>query len=380
MAGKVLVLTLRIFSATGGIEKVCRVAGKALYEFCTRYQQEVSIYSLHDHQSQAANNNYFPAYNFSAFSAAKASFVLKSIKQGIFSGVVLISHINLLFPAWCIKKLSPKTKIILFAHGIEIWDHLPARKKLMLGCVDKFICVSRFTHQKLQQVQEVVNDKISVINNCLDPFLPFAHQVVPSTEQYRKFKIQPGDKVIVTLTRIATTEQYKGYDDILKAMAKLKNKNIKYVLAGKYDQAEYHKVQSLAQSLGLSERIYMPGFIEDEDIGPLFSMATVYAMPSSKEGFGIVFIEAMYYGLPAIGGNADGSVDALLDGQLGTLVTPGNIDELTNALEKILSSASDYRPDDELLLNNFSYETYKRKLNQLVASLLPAQNYQSHRA
>ena len=371
MANKILFLTLRVFSATGGIEKVCRVAGKAMYEFCKRYQQELEICSLHDGKTDALKNRYLPAYHFSNFAGAKTNFVVEAIKKGQRSRLIVVSHVNLLFPAWCIKKLKPSTKVVLFAHGIEIWDQLPARKKMMLQCVDRFICVSKYTQSRLETVQDIGVDRTVVINNCLDPFLPpMKHEALSEEDLLRKYQLQKGDQVIITLTRIATTEQYKGYDDVLKAMALLENKNIKYMLAGKYDASEFEKIQQLIVSLKLADRVSMPGFIPDEDIGPLFNLATVYAMPSSKEGFGIVFIEAMHYGLPVIGGNADGSVDALLNGALGTLVTPGNIEELRAALEKVFKDPEVHQPNEKILNDHFSYEAYKKQLNQLLTSLI----------
>lgn len=381
MAGKLLFLTLRVFSATGGIEKVCRVAGKAMYEFCNRYQLELEICSLHDTIGEASGNRYLPAYHFSNFTGAKESFVIQAIQKGIQARLIAVSHINLLFPAWCVKKISPSTRIILFAHGIEIWDQLPARKKKMLQCVDRFICVSEYTRQKLHVVQGIPFEKSVVINNCLDPFLASVkHDLLSEDELLKKYQLRKGDQVIITLTRIAATEQYKGYDDVLKAMAQLSNKKIRYILAGKYDASEYEKIQQLIESLQLQRRVLMPGFIPDEDIGPLFNMATVYAMPSSKEGFGIVFIEAMHYDLPVIGGNADGSVDALLNGELGTLVTPGNIEELRAALEKVFKDPEAHQTDKKLLHQHFSYEAYKKQLNQLFVSLLHSGRTEKRRA
>ena len=91
-------------------------------------------------------------------------------------------------------------------------------------------------------------------------------------------------------------------------------------------------------------------------------------MPSVKEGFGIVFIEAMYYGVPVIAANIDGSTDALLQGKLGLLIPPENPTKIQEGIEMILDNKNKFTPDFNLLIENFGYTAYKRKLEELLSS------------
>ncbi len=59
-------------------------------------------------------------------------------------------------------------------------------------------------------------------------------------------------------------------------------------------------------------------------------------MPSKCEGFGIVYLEALACGKPVLGGNQDGAVDALCCGELGALVNPDSVEEITQTLIQIL--------------------------------------------
>src|SRR5205085_11515284 len=102
------------------------------------------------------------------------------------------------------------------------------------------------------------------------------------------------------------------------------------------------------------------------EVAPHFAMSDCYVMPSVNEGFGIVFIEAMYYNLPVIAGNADGSVDALKNGEFGLLVDPANVDDIRNAIRLILETPKKYVPDHKLLMENFSYDSYKTRINPLI--------------
>ncbi len=78
----------------------------------------------------------------------------------------------------------------------------------------------------------------------------------------------------------------------------------------------------------------------------------------------------MYYGIPVIGGNKDGSADALCDGSLGLLVNPDDQQEITAAIKKVLNDVSAFMPDRNLLLKKFSNETYRQNLKNILESLL----------
>jgi glycosyltransferase involved in cell wall biosynthesis len=95
-------------------------------------------------------------------------------------------------------------------------------------------------------------------------------------------------------------------------------------------------------------------------------MSDLYVMPSYNEGFGIVFIEAMYYGLPVIAGNKDGSVDALLNGKLGTLIDPMDINALKNAIKYNFENTNKGIVDKAVLMAHFEYEVYKEKVNRIL--------------
>ena len=75
-----------------------------------------------------------------------------------------------------------------------------------------------------------------------------------------------------------------------------------------------------------------------EELPDYFRLADVFVMPSTGEGFGIVFLEAMATGVRVIAGNQDGSRDALCDGALGTLVDPENCEELASAIQAALDN------------------------------------------
>lgn len=368
MPDKVLFLTLKTFSATGGIEKVSRIMGKALYERSVEQDGYFEICSMYDKQTDAVDNPYFPAENFRGFGIRKLSFIRAMVATGIKNDVVMLSHINLLLIGWMIKKISPKTKIILLAHGIEVWYKLNARTRMMLKACDHIIAVSQFTKKRIEEDHGFDTKKCSVLNNCLDPYLPLPSVKNKRDTLLKKYGFSDTDCILMTLTRMSSKERYKGYDKVIEAIAELKNKsaNIKYLVAGSYDKQEKEFLDKLISRLNLQDNIVLAGFIKDEELENHFAMSDIYVMPSQKEGFGIVFIEAMYYGLPVIAGNMDGSVDALLSGQLGQLVNPNSTHEVAAGINNILQDKKAFMPNRDLLEKHFGYEAYKQKLQSIL--------------
>lgn len=369
MRNDVLFLTLKVFSSTGGIEKVCRIAGKAMYETCTHFNKRLKIYSMHDSQLSAADNLYFPTEIFTGFDVNKISFMRHAIEQGSKSKVVVLSHINLLLAGWLIKKMHPSVKIVLFAHGIEVWDPVSSFKRKMLASCDEIVSVSEFTCRKMINVHGMEPSHCTVLNNCLDPFLPLLKNVVIDPALKEKYGFAASDKILFTLSRLAAKERYKGYDKVMEAMVELHSPNVRYLIAGSYDAEEKKFIDDTISKCKLEGRVVLAGFIPDEEVAAHFAMSDCYVMPSIKEGFGIVFIEAMYYGLPVIAGNADGSVDALQNGRLGLLVNPGNVDEIRNAIQQVLDNKEKFLPNQQLLAEHFSYDSYKIKIDALFNRL-----------
>lgn len=364
-----LFLTLNTFSATGGIEKVCRVAGKAMFEFSTRFQKRLKIWSMHDEPEAAGDNTYFPSELYRGFAGDKMKFVKAACEQGLQSRLIILSHVNLLPVGWLIKRVKPAAKLVLLCHGIEIWGEIGFTKKNMLPLVDEFWAVSQYTKKCIEEQHGIDPDHVKVLNNCLDPYLPLRRNVEVPPVLFERYQIKPEEKILLTIARLSGTEKYKGYDDVIRALPALKDKHIKYILGGKADEEEKSRLTVLINELGLQEQVIVPGFIAEDELAAHFKLCDGYIMPSSKEGFGIVFIEAMHYGAPVIAGNADGSTDALMNGQLGLLVTPGNVQEIQEAIALMLNDPSTYQPDETLLDQNFSYLSYKKKLSRLMLSL-----------
>ncbi|MES2417972.1 MAG: glycosyltransferase family 4 protein [Bacteroidota bacterium] len=361
--GSILFLTLYAFGITGGIEKVCRSLAKAL----TGLGLSFDLYAMHD-SANDLDNRYLQANRFRAFSGRKLYFGLASIFKGVFSNTIILSHVNLLVFAWVIKKIAPQTKIILYAHGIEIWGALSGWKKQFLQEKVEIWAVSTFTAAKIAEMHQIDSKNITVLNNCLDPYFEIPTQFARPIDLLQRYHLQAKQPILFTLTRLSAQEAYKGYDQVLSAMPVLLKKfpDLHYLLAGKADEQEYNRVKDLITQLGLSKNVTLTGFIKDEELSDHFKLGSLFVMPSTLEGFGIVFIEAAACGAKIIAGNVDGSTDALLNGKLGALVDPTSIAALISAIEQELLNASNPLAIQNLCLTHFAYPQYLSRISRLI--------------
>ena len=368
MSKKVMFLTLKTFSATGGIEKVCRLLGKVLHEYSIDNKNGYCVFSLYDKQVNAIGNRYFPVDNFKAFKENKFSFLFNTFLKSRKFNVIIVSHVNLLPIGWVIKKIYPKKKLLLIAHGIEVWGSLNMIKSIMLKQVDMIVSVSNFTRSKMQEIHHSSSLQYNVINNCIDPLLDMKVSQTKVVALRNKLNIAEDEKVIFTLSRLSKADRKKGCENVIRAMITIKkiHKGIKYVIGGDTDLNEREYLLNLASSLGLYDSLLFTGFIPDDELGDYYTLADVFILPSMKEGFGSVFAEAMYFRTPVIGGSKDGSVDALCNGQLGTLIDPLDINSIEEALINVLNDKDAYRPNKNLLLSKFSFDVFKMKWIELL--------------
>lgn len=329
---RILFLNLATFHYTGGIEKVNRCIYKALdeesisnpnFDYCA-----ISVYD----SNQEFQNRYANPKKVFNFNQSKLKSSIAALWQSVFADTILLSHINIAPIAFLIKILFPQKKLIIMAHGIEIWGDLSGIQKRVLNNADRIIAVSNFTKVEVAKKHNIPSDKIVVCNNGLDPFMVAPANFDKPQELLTRYNLTKEDFVLFTLTRLSSSEQYKGYDKVIEAMAQLvkEKPNLKYLIGGKGDTIEIERILNLIKEHHLENNIQLLGFIKEEELANHFLVADTYIMPSQNEGFGLVFIEAAFYGLPVIAGNKDGSVDAVLSGKL---IDPQNILEVSSSIK-----------------------------------------------
>lgn len=256
-----------------------------------------------------------------------------------------------------IKRNAP---IWLQAHGVEAWSK--PNRNIAWGARGSQLltAVSRHTRNTiLANWWEGAAEMIRVLPNTLDArFHPG-----PKSQAIIAQHGLNGRKVILTVSRIVKSESYKGHEYVLAAMARLRPKhpNLTYLIAGTGDNINH--LREIAKGLGVEKHVSFIGHVPDEQLPDYFRTADVFVMPSLKEGFGIVYLEAAACGLPVIAGNRDGSVDALADGAIGTLVDPQDTAMIAEAIDRALDAAP---LEDGDGVARFSRRNFERHVDRLV--------------
>ncbi|MBC7401146.1 MAG: glycosyltransferase family 4 protein [Mucilaginibacter sp.] len=370
MPKKITLLTLQTFSTTGGIQKMTRTLAHSLTEVAARNKWSFRLWSVYD-KNEDIMPQYLPAKNFKGFGVKRWSFTIQSLKLAVTGDVIILSHINMAAIGLIIKLINPKCKVWLIAHGIEVWRHLSFIKMKLLKYCDKVICVSSFTKQEMIRWHRTDADKCYVLNNAVDSLMKLPDNFIKPQYLLDRYKLNKDQLVLFTLTRLAATEQYKGYEQVIKVIDKLKLTfpTIKYILSGQYDDVEETRIKHLIKKHQVEDLVILTGFITEAEISDHFLLADLFTLPSKKEGFGIVFIEALACGLPVVCGNVDGSLDAIKNGELGKAVNPDDLEELEHTLAEYLKNPLDMNKRKHLqqqCLHYFNEDNYINKLQELL--------------
>ncbi len=356
---KVFFAYLTAFNGGGGIEKFNRALMRAL-----DLQQNVNFQALSLHDS-VQDDNYLPRERFRSWHSNARKFVVGVLGLIASGDTLIIGHINLAVIGRMARTLKPKVKLTLICHGIEVWRPLSGSKKRILKLVDEIWVVSNHTKQELVRMHNVPEDKIQVLHNTIDPYFDYPTTFRRADYLQKRYGIEKDDKVLFTLARLSSSEGYKGYDRVTEALVGMKGK-VKYLIAGKADEEEKQRMEKLITDLQLEQQVSLIGFVPDEELVDHYQLADYFVMPSTDEGFGIVFIEAMACGTVPIAGNADGSVDAVANGKLGVMVDPLNVDAIREAIDSDhgdLKRGMDLRQAVEA---TFGFEVFQNRVKQLI--------------
>lgn len=366
-----------IFEFKGGIQVYLAVLLEALQKLYPNIDYE--IFLKHDTRSSPeipylANTR----FNFSGswpLPLRTLIFAAQILGKGLWQrpNLVIAGHVNFTVAANLLKRLTG-VPYWTIAYGVDAWNIERKDLQKALHQADRILAIGSYTRDRMLKEQNLDPAKISLLPCTLDSTRWFiAPKPQHLLKQYRLSENQP---IILTVARLHSSDRYKGYDQILQALPAIRCQipNVHYILIGK--GSDRPRIEQLVAQLNLQECVTLAGFVPDEELPFYYNLCDVFAMPSKGEGFGIVYLEALACGKPTLGGNRDGTIDALCHGELGVLVDPDNIDAIAQSLIQILQGTHThpliYQPEvlRQRVIDTFGFERFQ----QTLASLLESSN------
>jgi glycosyltransferase involved in cell wall biosynthesis len=247
---------------------------------------------------------------------------------------------------WLNQRLRPRLgyPVIAIVHHLRCREHHPACmtrlyrlvEKRYLASVDGCICVS---HTTAKDVEDLVGrtQPLTVASPGRDG-LPGA----VSRAGIMARATAPGPFNLIFVGNLIPR---KELHTLLAALASLPRDDWRLTVAGslEMDAAYVAAIRRQIKDTGLTPRVSLLGALPARDLAARCAASHLLAVPSSYEGFGIVYLEGMQFGLPALAGTDGAAKEIITHGENGFLIPPGNPEALAHHIELLIR-------DRELLL------------------------------
>ena len=260
---------------------------------------------------------------------AKISFVFRFIFQFLVQRpqVIVCGHLHFASVCYYLNKFFG-TPYVLSLYGIEIIALKSSLQRKAVESAVKIVTISEYSRNLILEKFLDINPKI------------FMHPSSVNGDVYRikeknsklveKYKLQDRP-VVLSLARLSTPE-FKGQDRVLKAWPEVLKSfpNAIYLIVGGGEDLRVNQI--LKEQPQLVQSVVFTGSVSEEEKVEFYNLADVYVLPSKFEGFGIVFIESLSCGVPVIASDGYGCRASLLNGELGDLVQPDDIQDIAKAI------------------------------------------------
>lgn len=234
----------------------------------------------------------------------------------------------------------------------------------------RVICCSRYMEGEVKHVFQLPHDKVTVIPNGVN----VANFQTGSDNERRSYYAAPDEKIVFYVGRLV---KEKGVQVLLDAAPQIlaHHPQTKFIIAGKGPHLDALKRQ--AEVLGIANRVYFTGYINDNVRNSLYSWSDVAVFPSLYEPFGIVALEAMAARTPVVVSDCGGISEIVRHGVDGLKASTGNSHSLAENILAILK-----RPElgEQLkenayrrVLQEFNWQHIARQTISVYKEVLDAQ-------
>lgn len=219
-------------------------------------------------------------------------------------------------------KASPKLNWIIY-YPIEKW---------LSKYTDIIVTINQEDYGRLEKFHMITRKYIPGVGVDINKIKSL---IVDKNEKKKSIGVPSNGILILSAGELI---ERKNHQVIIKALGKLKRKDIFYAICGKGPLK--NDLIKLARKNNIHDQFILLGF--RKDIYELFYAADISALPSRIEGLGLVGIESLSAGIPLIASNVQGIMDYIIDGKNGYCVSPNDVDAFAKKIE-ILASSNEFR-------------------------------------
>ncbi len=239
------------------------------------------------------------------------------------------------FLRWLVLS-HPKVRTGVMFHGTDVEQvvQLPWARRRLLGhivkSIDDVFCNSHY----------VVEATMAAFPGCSNPVYvgcgvsPETLPIAIRQDSARRVLGIYSQNVILTVARLVPS---KGIDIVIQSLPKVLSHfpSTVYLVAGGGE--DLARLRQLAEQNGCAKHVRFAGEFDNRVAAHYYYCAAdLFVMPTRHEGFGIVYLEAAHYGLPAVGSRIGGVPDAITDRETGLLINPEDPNEVAEVLIKLL--------------------------------------------
>lgn len=281
---------------------------------------------------------------------------------------------------------APKHPHIVSIHGTDLQqaescDYLRKLVEPWVKRFEKLIALSDESVYDTERLYDCINDRFSILGNGFNDKLFFPSDN-PSEAVLKHYNLLETAQQQVVLF-IGKYVEWKGIEWLIKAFAKLApslQDDTMLVIGGTGPDSERDRYHTLIHHLGIKNKVVLTGKVRYQDVGALMNMARVFVMPSFREPFGLVLLEALACGTRVVASNQGGpsffvpdqlkqNRDAILIPGLPTAAPPPSsatlfVDDLSAAITEQLSKSLSYGQRCHITdtVRHLTWDTYVTRL------------------
>ena len=191
--------------------------------------------------------------------------------------LIICGHINFSPLALRIFNLL-KIPYWVIVYGIDAWDIEDKNKITGLKSAQKIISIGEYTRDRIVKEQKISPESIYLLPVTFDA----SQFIILPKPQYLldRYQFKSDQPIILTVTRLASGDRYKGYDQIIQSLPAIRRQipNIHYLLVGKGDDRE--RIEAMVKSTDVCDCVTLAGFVSDNELADHYNLCDVFAMPS----------------------------------------------------------------------------------------------------